>query len=200
MDILQGLILWPMQSQMRPIWWLLGVKSSYQSQNCDLILLKHHLSPVNANKYSICPKFEPCTVIPDWHLRKWIMFMCIPMQQFRFTMIKFIVRLVLGCHYLTLSLPSSKSTFSQPLKEKCISEVVRIGSITIFRLSELWKAMFFILCEVIFLMRPQGKFDIDHSRECLPLLVDVDITCSFQVLDPSPVHAACGPNTCLWGE
>ena len=31
---------------------------------------------------------------------------------------------------LTLSLPSSKSTFSpQPLKEKCISEVVRIGTI-----------------------------------------------------------------------
>ena len=27
---------------------------------------------------------------------------------------------------LTLSLPSSKSAFSQPFKEKCISEVVRI--------------------------------------------------------------------------
>ena len=34
---------------------------------------------------------------------------------------------------LTLSLPSSKSTFSQPSKEKCISEVVRIGSIIIFQ-------------------------------------------------------------------
>ena len=28
--------------------------------------------------------------------------------------------------WLTLSLPSSKSTFSQPLKEKCLSEVLRI--------------------------------------------------------------------------
>ena len=38
---------------------------------------------------------------------------------------------------LTLSLPSSKSTFSQPFKEKCISDVVRMGSIIIFRLSKL---------------------------------------------------------------
>ena len=30
-----------------------------------------------------------------------------------------------------------KSTFSQPLKEKCISAVVRIGSILIFHLSKL---------------------------------------------------------------
>ena len=30
-------------------------------------------------------------------------------------------------HGLTLSLPSSKSTFSQPFEEKCISDVVRIG-------------------------------------------------------------------------
>ena len=35
---------------------------------------------------------------------------------------------------LTLSLPSSKSTFSQPSKEKCISAVVRTGSIIIFHL------------------------------------------------------------------
>ena len=33
---------------------------------------------------------------------------------------------------LTLSLPSSKSTFSQRFEEKCISEVVRSGSIIIF--------------------------------------------------------------------
>ena len=41
-----------------------------------------------------------------------------------------------GC--LTLSLPSSKSTFFQPFKEKCISEVVGIGSI-IVHLSKLWR-------------------------------------------------------------
>ena len=38
---------------------------------------------------------------------------------------------------LTLSLPSSKSTFSQPFKEKCISEVERIGSIITFYLNKL---------------------------------------------------------------
>ena len=34
---------------------------------------------------------------------------------------------------LTLSLPSSKSTFSQPFQEKCISEVVRTGTRIIFQ-------------------------------------------------------------------
>ena len=66
---------------------------------------------------------------------------------------------------LTPSLPNSKSTFSQPPKEKCIREKVKIGSRVIFHLSELWKAKFFILCDVIFLMRLQGKFEIDHSWE-----------------------------------
>ena len=33
--------------------------------------------------------------------------------------------------------PSSKSIFSQPFKEKCISEVVRIGGEIIFHLSKL---------------------------------------------------------------
>ena len=32
------------------------------------------------------------------------------------------------------------STFSQPFKKKCISDVLRIGSIIIFHLSKLWKA------------------------------------------------------------
>ena len=41
------------------------------------------------------------------------------------------------CSRLTLSLASSKSTFSQLPKEKCISEVVRIGSIILFHLSNL---------------------------------------------------------------
>ena len=35
------------------------------------------------------------------------------------------------------SLPSSKSTFSQLLKEKCLREVVRIGNIIAFHLSKL---------------------------------------------------------------
>ena len=35
---------------------------------------------------------------------------------------------------LTVSFPSSKRTFSQPFKEKCISDAVRIGSVIIFHL------------------------------------------------------------------
>ena len=57
----------------------------------------------------------------------------------------------------------SKSTFSQPFKTKCVSKVVRIGRITIVHLRNLWKAKFFILCAVIFLVRLQWKFEIDHS-------------------------------------
>ena len=60
--------------------------------------------------------------------------------------------------WLTLALPSSKSTFSQLYKEKW-SDAVIIGSIIIFRLSKLWKAKFFILCDVTFPVRLQGKFD-----------------------------------------
>ena len=47
--------------------------------------------------------------------------------------------------------------------EKSISEVVRIGGMIIFHLSKLWKATFFILRDVIFLVRLQGKFEVDHS-------------------------------------
>ena len=46
---------------------------------------------------------------------------------------------------------------------KCI---VRSGSMIIsFHLSKRWKAKFFKLCDVIFLVRLQGKFDIDQSWE-----------------------------------
>ena len=51
-------------------------------------------------------------------------------------------------HDLTLSLPSSKSTFFQSFQEKCISDAVRIGRIIIFdfHMSKLWKAKFSTLC------------------------------------------------------
>ena len=44
-------------------------------------------------------------------------------------------------------------------------EVVRfsIWTLIIFNLSKWWKAKFSILCDAIFLVRLQGKFDIDHS-------------------------------------
>ena len=70
--------------------------------------------------------------------------------------------------WLTLPLPSLKSTFSQPFKQKCLSEVLRIGSIILFHLSKLWKDKFFILCDVIFLVRLQGKFEVDRSLQTGP--------------------------------
>ena len=41
---------------------------------------------------------------------------------------------------ITFSLSSSKSTFSQPFKEKCISELVRISSMIIRQLPTLWSS------------------------------------------------------------
>ena len=51
------------------------------------------------------------------------------------------------------------------LKRKCISKAVRICIKIIFHLSKLWKAKFSLLCDVIFLVRLQRNFDIDHSQE-----------------------------------
>ena len=45
---------------------------------------------------------------------------------------------------ITLSLPTSKRTFSRPFKGKYISKVVGKGTVIIFHLGELWKAKFFI--------------------------------------------------------
>ena len=50
-------------------------------------------------------------------------------------------------------------------KSDCISDVARICSIITFHLSKLGKVKFSILCNVIFLVRLQGNFDIDHSWE-----------------------------------
>ena len=50
----------------------------------------------------------------------------------------------------TLSLPSSKRMFSQPFEQNCISKVVPIGSVIIFRLSKLWKVKFHTMwCDVL---------------------------------------------------
>ena len=50
-------------------------------------------------------------------------------------------------------------------KSDCMSDEARICSIITFHLSKLWKVKFSILCDVIFLVRLQGNFDIDHSQE-----------------------------------
>ena len=65
-----------------------------------------------------------------------------------------------GVASLTLSLPSSKSTFPQPFKKKFISEVVRIGWIIIFHLNKLLKTKLSTLCGVIFLARQQGNLKL----------------------------------------
>ena len=65
--------------------------------------------------------------------------------------------------WVYLFIPKLKIVHSPNIsKRKCISEVVRIGSIIIFHLSKLGKAKFSILCDVIFLARQQ-KFEVDHS-------------------------------------
>ena len=57
-------------------------------------------------------------------------------------------------------------------KERCISEVVRIGSIIIRRLIKLWKAKFFVRCDVIFVVRLQEKFGIDHFGPTAPIITE----------------------------
>ena len=67
---------------------------------------------------------------------------------------------------LNPSTPKFKIVHSPSLRKgKRISEVVRIGSIIIFHWSKLWKVKFFMLCDVIFLVRLQRKFEIDQSKE-----------------------------------
>ena len=62
--------------------------------------------------------------------------------------------------YVTLSLPGFKKYIFLTFLRR---NVVWIGSIITFHLSKLWKAKFFILCDVLFLVRLQEKFEIDHS-------------------------------------
>ena len=66
---------------------------------------------------------------------------------------------------LTLSLLSSKVYSPNLSKSDCMSVAVRICSIITFHLSKLWKVKFSILCDVIFLVRLEENFDIDHSQE-----------------------------------
>ena len=75
-------------------------------------------------------------------------------------------------HILILSLSRSNRTFSQPFDpftpkfKKYILPTfsVRIGN-NHFHLNKLWNAKFSIPCDVIFLLRLQEKFEIDHSLE-----------------------------------
>ena len=59
-----------------------------------------------------------------------------------------------------LGVKGLKTTFSQSFIKRNVK--VRFGSIITFHLSKLSKARFSTLCDVIFLDRLQGKFEIDH--------------------------------------
>ena len=53
-------------------------------------------------------------------------------------------------------------------REKCVGEFVGIASIIIFCLSKSYKSQIslaYFNCDVIFLVRLQGKIEIDHSWE-----------------------------------
>ena len=56
-----------------------------------------------------------------------------------------------------------------------ICEVVRICSIFIFHVSKLWKAKFFILCGVIFLVRLQGNLKLISLRS---IITRLELSCS----------------------
>ena len=80
---------------------------------------------------------------------------------------------------------------------KCMSGVVRVGSMIIFRLRELWESKFFTLCDVIFMVRLQGKLKIaDHSwdwkflRTCMRTFVRSVSLPSWLTPRPTPEWAA----------
>ena len=67
-----------------------------------------------------------------------------------------------GSSVLTVSLPSLKKYLLPTFYiEQCISDAMYI----VFHLSKLWKAKFFILCDIILLVRLQEKFELEHSWE-----------------------------------
>ena len=55
-----------------------------------------------------------------------------------------------------------KKYILQSSQEKSISDIVRISSIIIFHLSKLWKAKFSIVCDVVYLVKMEEKFEYDH--------------------------------------
>ena len=83
---------------------------------------------------------------------------------------------IIGQVSSTLSLPSSKKYILPTFQDKCMSEVMRIGSIIISHLSKLWKVKFLILCDVISLARLQEEFEIDRSWERMVYLISFACT------------------------
>ena len=124
----------------------------------------------------MCPRtrLELHLIIILWHeFNTWIGVICVKFEGWRTFWISTtpmacdisIRRVSRSSVRLTLNPYKGKKVHSPNLlKEKCISEVVRIGSI-IFHLSMLRKAKFSIQCDVLFLVRLQGKFEFDHSWE-----------------------------------
>ena len=75
--------------------------------------------------------------------------------------------------------------------------------------SKPWKVKFFILCDVIFLLRLQGKFEIDHSWEWQgwSQLVQWPINSKYGPYSYSPIHCSWQPTirvmkglVCCWRD
>ena len=94
---------------------------------------------------------------------RWLLFISAFSGTFLITLLQCVVPDII--HLLTLSLPSSKRTFSQHLKRKCLSDVVRIGSLIIFPLSNLlYEKPSSSYCYVIFPVGLQGKFEVKGTN------------------------------------
>ena len=81
-------------------------------------------------------------------------------------------------------IPSSKSTFSQPFKERSISNIVRICKYNHVSPDQAMKNQFLntVYLIILFLVRLWGKFEIDHSWEWkslrqVSILTDMLVQC-----------------------
>ena len=97
---------------------------------------------------------EPEQTIPEiWRekLLLWMAMTMIPIYSIVFVVANVMLLL------LHISLQKFKTYILPIFKEKMYKWGSGVGSMIIFHLSKLWKAKFFILCDVIFLLRLQGK-------------------------------------------
>ena len=91
--------------------------------------------------------------------------------------------------------------FSQPCKETCISEVVRIGSLNMFLLSMLWKAKFSILWLWYFWWGCRGKLNlITIGSERVKNGIGASNSVGLSAPTPSPLRLLCAPQSAFVDE
>ena len=118
------------------------------------------------------------TVVTTIHWKHWVPFqadaiairvamLCVFREpsEFQYIIVIVVVTREAQSSRLNLKFTDVDYTFSQPLKEKCISEVVRIGSISIFRLVLAMKShvLHTVLCNMS--DEAAGEIKVDHSWE-----------------------------------